>query len=266
MATYIYDTPTDSERLTALEAWLDPSSIEHIERIGIARGWRCLEVGGGCGSIASWLAEGVGPQGHVVVTDVDTRFLEGLHERLEVRRHDIATDPLEESSFDLVHARAVLAHLPERDSVLARLVAALRPGGWILIEDVDFGTSTSFSPSDPIVHPADAARIMARANGAVLDVLRAAGVDPEYGQVLPARLLELPLVEVGAEARSELVRGGSSAARVLSGTLKQLEPALMAQGWSRGREELDEIRRWFESPAFACMSPVLVSAWGRRPV
>ncbi|HZM84459.1 MAG TPA: class I SAM-dependent methyltransferase [Candidatus Limnocylindrales bacterium] len=41
------------------------------------------------------------------------------------------------AAFDVIHARAVLTHLPERDEVLARLVAALRPGGWLLIEDVD---------------------------------------------------------------------------------------------------------------------------------
>ena len=60
-----------------------------------AAGWRCLEVGGGSGSIANWLADRVGDTGSVVVTDIDPRFLNRSPRRnVEVRRHDISTDPL----------------------------------------------------------------------------------------------------------------------------------------------------------------------------
>jgi 2-polyprenyl-3-methyl-5-hydroxy-6-metoxy-1,4-benzoquinol methylase len=41
-------------------------------------------------------------------------------------------------SFDLVHTRWVLHHLPHPERVISRLQAALRPGGWILIEEGDF--------------------------------------------------------------------------------------------------------------------------------
>ena len=69
-------------------------------------------------------------------------FAEG-HGRadLDVRGHRVVTDELDHAGFDLVHARAVLEHLPARDDVLARLVAALRPGGWLLVEDVDLADS-----------------------------------------------------------------------------------------------------------------------------
>jgi SAM-dependent methyltransferase len=39
--------------------------------------------------------------------------------------------------FDLVHARLVLVHVPDRAAALATMVAALRPGGWLLVEDAD---------------------------------------------------------------------------------------------------------------------------------
>jgi trans-aconitate methyltransferase len=41
--------------------------------------------------------------------------------------------------FDLVHARLVLVHVPDRARALATMVAALRPGGWLLVEDADTG-------------------------------------------------------------------------------------------------------------------------------
>jgi 2-polyprenyl-3-methyl-5-hydroxy-6-metoxy-1,4-benzoquinol methylase len=94
-------------------------------------------VGAGGGSIAEWLAGQVGPDGRVLATDIDTRFLEQLSHKknVEVRRHDIVSDSLPERAFDLVHARLVLLHLPERDRVLGRMAAALKPGGWLLTEE-----------------------------------------------------------------------------------------------------------------------------------
>src|SRR5688500_13501668 len=67
-----------SERLRTLEALLDAGTIQHLERRGVRRGWRCLEVGAGGGSIAAWLAARVAPEGSVVATDLDTTVLEAL--------------------------------------------------------------------------------------------------------------------------------------------------------------------------------------------
>ncbi len=41
--------------------------------------------------------------------------------------------------FDLAHARAALTHIPERRRALERIISAIRPGGWLMIEDVDMG-------------------------------------------------------------------------------------------------------------------------------
>ena len=55
-----------------------------------------------------------------------------------VRQHDIAVDRLPAEHFDLAHARAVLQHVPAREQALANMVAATKPGGWVVIEDVDW--------------------------------------------------------------------------------------------------------------------------------
>ena len=135
-------------RFDALSGMFDRGTIRHLEDRGVSESWRCLEVGGGGGSITAWLANRVGPTGHVLVTDVDPRFLEPLSaQNVEVRKHNIVTDPLPNATFDLIHARLVLIHLPEREKVLARLVSALKPGGWLVDEDFD---SVSLLP-DPTV-------------------------------------------------------------------------------------------------------------------
>jgi SAM-dependent methyltransferase len=122
------------ERLGQLETVQDWGSIRHLEKLRVAQGWRCLEVGAGGGSVAAWLCQRVGSSGHVLATDIDTRFLESLdYPNLAVRRHDIVSDAIPEGAFDLVHARTVLMHLTARERALQNMIGALKPGGWLLV-------------------------------------------------------------------------------------------------------------------------------------
>ncbi len=95
----------ERERLGLLERLRDPFSQRHLAALGIREGWRCLEVGAGHGSVARWLAEQVGPQGRVVATDINPRFLAEMElPNVEVLQHDIRADPLEPSTYDLAHS------------------------------------------------------------------------------------------------------------------------------------------------------------------
>ena len=126
----------------------------------------------------------------MVATDIDTRWL-APSLNLEVRHHhNVVDDPVDRSGYDVIHARLVLEHLPQRLTVLAKLVAALRPGGWLVVEDYDLRT---ISVTDP---PRAAWRAMA---SAVTAALRAAGVDPHFGTSLHGALLRVGLVDVAAE-------------------------------------------------------------------
>ena len=160
MSNYIFDNaaPQASQRFASLETLYDPWTIRHLEATGIGPGWRCWEVGGGGGSIAAWLAERCSPGGHVLVTDIDPHFLMEsaalAHPRIEIQRHDIASDPLPAQSFDLIHARLVLIHVPAREQALKRMAAALKPGGWLVVEDFDI---TLFDRTYPTANAADAA-------------------------------------------------------------------------------------------------------------
>jgi 2-polyprenyl-3-methyl-5-hydroxy-6-metoxy-1,4-benzoquinol methylase len=111
----------ESRRLQLLEERLDPLTIRRLERLGIGRGARCLEIGGGRGSIARWLADRVGPDGRVTATDLQPGLLDAIGApNLEVLRHDVRTDTFAERSFDLVHTRAVLMHVPADAEILRR--------------------------------------------------------------------------------------------------------------------------------------------------
>src|SRR5438128_259334 len=104
----------ERERLGYLRQMCDPVTMRRLEALDVAEGWRCLEVGAGDGSVACWLAARVGPQGRVVATDINPRFLHNLAvPNLEVRHHHIVNDDLERAHYDLVHCRAVLGHLAQ---------------------------------------------------------------------------------------------------------------------------------------------------------
>jgi SAM-dependent methyltransferase len=245
-------------RFDALATIFDPGTIGHLLGLGVDSGWHCLEVGAGGGSIAAWLCGRVGPGGRVVATDIDPRFLEELAEpNLEVRRHDIDSDSLPEAAFDLVHARLLLAHLPGRDAVLARLVAALKPGAWILLEEFD---SLSMR-ADPLVNPAETAL------GAWLGaqrVLASRGVEMRFGRLLAGCLRHHGREDTGAEGRVFMWQGRSAGARLLRSNLEQLRREMVDCGWTTNTEVEHDLTR-LDSEDFLAPSPVMWASWGRRP-
>src|SRR5258708_25459074 len=102
---YIFDNarPQTELRFSTVAEMFDPGTMRHLTELGVGIGWRCLEVGGGGGSIASWLCDRVGPTGEVTATDIDTPLLDRLSKgNLEVRRHHIVSDPLPGSDFAFV--------------------------------------------------------------------------------------------------------------------------------------------------------------------
>jgi len=236
----------------------DRGTIRHLEDRGVSASWRCLEVGGGGGSITSWLANRVGASGHVVVTDIDPRFLEPLAaQNVEVRKHNIVTDPLPDATFDVIHARLVLVHLPEREKVLARLVSALKPGGWLVDEEFD---SVSLPP-DPIVSPGE---VSLNTQMAVMRMLKDRGVERRFGRLLYSRLRAHGLVEVGAEGRLFIWRGGSSDVSLMRTNFKQLRGDLLDAHYVTEREFNQDSAR-LDDPEFMTPSPIMWTAWGRRP-
>ena len=106
------DTDLATLRLDYLEQIADRGTIRGLQRIGIPRGGRSLEIGAGRGSTALQMLASCG-LGEVVATDVDTTWLDQItHPGLRVVRHNILDDDLEPlGTFDLVHIRFVVHHL-----------------------------------------------------------------------------------------------------------------------------------------------------------
>ena len=256
---YVLDNaaPQTPARFSALADLYDATTIRHLERIGVDHGWHCWEIGAGPGSIAHWLAGRCGPDGSVLATDIDTRFLdESNHANLVVRQHDIVSDPLPGHSFDLIHARLVLVHLPEREKALDRMIASLKPGGWLLTEEFD---SVSQLPA-PDLYPWE---VMLKSAAAMRQVMTGRGVNVGFGRALAGYLHARGLESISAEGRMLMSQGKSLWTHLMKANLEQLRDAILATGLVTAREFEDDLAR-LDQEDFMTPTPVMWSVAARQ--
>jgi SAM-dependent methyltransferase len=262
VSSYALDNtkPETEQRFGSLEACYDPATIRHLEAIGVAEGWRCLEVGGGGGSIARWLSQRVGETGGVLVTDIEPRWMEGLREpNVEVRVHDIVNDPLPDAAFDLVHARLVLVHLPGRLRALDSILGALRPGGWVLIEEFVHPFPVDARGVEP-----DEAACFEALHQAMVTLITESGADMDWGRQVYGALRERGCTEIAAEGFFEVWAGGSLGIRLHRANCDQLAEPLVASGLT-DPAQLDRFRQLLDNPALTVNSLLLISTRGRWP-
>jgi SAM-dependent methyltransferase len=245
-----------SQRLQLLAQLFDPVSHACLERVGIAPGWSCWEVGAGYGTIAQWLQERVAPHGQVLATDLDPRFLARLEQRnLRAMKHDIVTDPLPGQFFDLIHARLLLCHLPARERVLERMIGALRPGGWLVIEDFD---GLSLLP-DPTLNPGETSL---RSSAAVRDLLRGAGADLRFGRRIAGLLRAHEMLNVHAEGRV-FMSEAASFRRFQRLTIEQVQGELLGRGLISAEELADDLAAI--DRGYLALLPTMWSVMAQRP-
>jgi SAM-dependent methyltransferase len=247
-----------AHRMDALARLYDPPSQRALAAAGIAPGWHCLEVGGGGGGVARWMAERVGPTGSVLCTDIDPRHIapSGMP-NLHVLRHDAVRDAFPAAQFDLAHARLVLLHIPERSAVLEKMIAALKPGGWLVIEDFDTSSvlpDVAANPQEQRMETAEALRTY---------MIRG-GVDARFGRSLYGRFKGLGLTEVSTEGRVlmwDRVNGGADLMRI---NFEQIGEKVVAAGLLSAEQLKTDLKR-LEHPDFVTPSPIMWVAAGRKP-
>ena len=256
---YVFDNaaPQAAARLAALAEVFDPGSRRHLSERGVANGWRCLEVGGGLGTLTRWLAERVGPGGSILTTDLDTRHLQQLRlANVEVRRHDVLTDSLPTGVFDLALARLVLEHLPDPDIALAKMIDAVRPGGWVVVEDFEL------LPGVATEEHGIAERI-SKTMAAMRHVSAAAGAHQRLGRSLAGRLRRHGLTNVDTEGRVLLWRGRTTGAALTRLNFEQLREPILASRLVT-RAEFDADMAALDDANFEARSPILWTAWGQK--
>ena len=213
-----------ARRLAALSALFDASTFRHLRALGLGPGRHVWEVGAGGPAVPEALADQVAPDGEVLATDLDPAWLPAPGRRnLRVEASDVGLDPPPVGPFDLVHARLVLVHVPERDRALAAMVSVLRPGGWLVVEEADPG----LQPLTCLEDRGPAEQLANRLKDGFRRLMADRGVDLAYGRTLPRRLREAGLSEVGADAYFPIA--GPACWELEEATIEQIRDRLTVQ-------------------------------------
>jgi SAM-dependent methyltransferase len=245
------------QRFDALSSMFDPSTFRHLAAVGIAPGQHAWEVGAGGPTVPSWLAGQVGHGGRVLATDIDTSWLDG-DPTYEVLRHDVGLDPPPGGPFDLVHARLVLVHVPQRDAALAAMASVLRPGGWLVLEEAD----PALQPLVCIDEIGPAQALANRLKTGFRSLMTQRGVDLAYGRTLPRHLRAAGLVDVTADAYFPLT--GPACTELERATVEQIRD-LLVDGGIATPDEIDQHLANVATGGLDLATSPMVTAWGRKP-
>ena len=258
-------------RFSALASLFDPPTFRHLRGLGLGAGWRCWEVGAGGRSVPRWLAYQVGPAGRVLATDVDVSWMTADDQPddtvdetaddaagYEVARHDVGAEPPPAEIFDLVHARLVLVHVPNRDAALRAMVSVVRPGGWLLLEDADPALQPLSCPDE--YGPEQ--RLANHLRRGFRSLLAQRGADLAYGRTLPRLLRAAGLVDVRADAFFPIA--SPACVQLERATVAQIRARLVANGLATEEDIKQHLANLDDGRLDPTPAP-MISAWGRKP-
>lgn len=215
----------ERERLQIIEKIFDRKTRQRILKTGITEKWQCLEIGAGAGSIAKWLATVVGENGKVVAVDLETRFLANIKSsNIEILQADIRHLALPNQSFDLIHARYLLIHIPDFQLALSKMLDLLKPGGWLVIEEPDFSAARAITGEDTMCASVN------RVKQAIQQMFTDRGMDYALGVKLPGIFQKLGLQKLSVENDASLDCGGSDMAKMMKMSTMQLTQKYIATG------------------------------------
>ena len=260
-------TPEEYERLRGQARVWEAATGRVLDQVGLSEEASCLDAGCGPGETMRMLAQRVGPGGRVLGIDADSsigalavEMLHGSgHHQCAFHAHDLTADePVPGAPFDLVYARLLLFHLPQRVAVLSRLWDAVAPGGHLVVQDYDI---RAISVLPDLASFSEVGRV-------ITDAFGAAGADVYVG----ARLSHL-----FAQAGAGVPDGTDVSGRTepfgtgylfLESVFRSVLPAALAHGITTedaAAAALAEFDRDATRFAFRPMLwPLLIGAWKRK--
>jgi 2-polyprenyl-3-methyl-5-hydroxy-6-metoxy-1,4-benzoquinol methylase len=256
------------ERLRVLARAMYPTTAALFDRIGIAPGMSCLDVGCGGGDVTCELARRAAPTGRAVGIDMDATKLAIAREEadgdaglaVEYREGDALTTEMA-PEYDVVYVRFLLTHLADPEAAAARIAAALRRGGVLIVEDIDF--------TGCFCHPASTA--YDRYVELYTQAAWGRGVDPNIGPRLPGLLGAAGCERVGlhvVQPAGMTPEGHEGDVKLVTPlTLENIADSAMAADLTT-REEIDglvaELYRLAYDTTTVLAFPRIVQTWGYR--
>jgi SAM-dependent methyltransferase len=260
-------TPEEYERLRAQARMWEAATGRLLDQARPGAGTRCLDAGCGPGETMRLMAMRVGPNTTVTGIEVDAALAATAerslhadgHRQCRVLVHDLSSyEPIPGGPYDLVLARLLLLHLPDRVAVLRRLWESVAEGGHLLVQDYDMAGVGSLPT---LASAEEVSRVL-------LGTFTAVGCDVRTGMALPTLLAEAGIGEPdGTDVAGRLEPLGT-AARMLEQTFRSLLPAALAHGVTDTAEAERTLaalaRDAARHPGRPVHWPLMIGVWKRR--
>lgn len=249
------------ERLRIQAEAMAPDTRAMLDRIGVAPGWSCLDIGCGPGGITGLLSERVGAGGRVVGLDRNEQFLAharaGAPANVEFRHGDAFGSDLPAGSFDLVHMRFVASTAGEPERLIREAMRLARPGGIVALQEPDGSTLNCHPP-----HPA-----WDRLKAALLGAFAGVGADLELARRLYALVRQTGLADVQYRPFLIGVRSTDAMVDYLPSTVESLRATVLRLGLV-GEGELPALlaacRNHLRDPGTVFTMYTVAQVWGRK--
>jgi SAM-dependent methyltransferase len=250
------------ERLRLLSEVMGSASRALLSDVGIVAGSLCLDAGCGGGDMTFELARATGSTGRAVGVDLDATKIEiaqregdqqGLSNVSFQVRDLTVWEP--HQLFYVVYARFILTHLANPGSLLAVLRRSVRPGGVIIVEDIDFRGhfAEPFCPALQQYVEFYTKSVQAR------------GGDPHIGPRLLGLLREAGFDDIKMKMHHPIaLLGGIKLLTCI--TLENIADAILKDGLTteeKLRETLEELYAFAHNPHTVLGGPRIFQVWGR---
>jgi SAM-dependent methyltransferase len=260
-------TPEEYDRLRMQARVWEVATGRLLDQVGLGPGASCPDAGCGPGETMRAMAERVGPAGRVLGIDGDSALgamtlamLHGAgHRQCAFQAQDLAAaGPIPGAPFDLVYARLLLFHLPQRVEVLSRLWDAVAPGGHLLVQDYDLRSVSTLPQLDWV---GELLRVWTGAFGA-------AGADISAGTRLPQLFIQAAIGTPDGTDVAGRIEPLATGRIIMEGAFRSVLPTALAHGITTEAGAASTLasidRDATRFPDRPVLWPLLIGAWKHK--
>jgi hypothetical protein len=168
-----------------------------------------------------------------------------------------SVEDLSETDFDLAFSRLLFMHLPDPARIASLMVNAVRPSGFVVVEDAQFSTCFTY-PSCPAYD---------RWVGWYREAVRRAGADADIGPRLPTILRAAGVDVLGVRIVQDAFLEGPYK-RLQEMSMVKQKRAVVGAGIATA-DEYDaahaEVQTFVADPTTLVAGPRIIQTWGKRP-
>jgi len=258
-------SPDEIKRLRIQAESLADEAAFMLDRIGVAPGMACLDLGCGAGGIVDLLSARTGPDGRVVGLDVDEFSIAAAREwakalgltNVSFETGGIFDNTLAAESFDMVHVRYVITTIGSHEEVVQAALRLVKPGGVLALQEAD---------ADGIhVYPPCAA--FDRLKAVLISLFAEIGADPYAGRRVYGLLRNAGLTNVDFRACTARARSQDDLADYLPQTVQSVRDTIMKLGLMTETDVEKAIaacRAHLDDAATISTTSTVFQAWGRK--